>query len=76
MSDETPRQGDPVTLRQIVTALGVTYKDGGIAIWLDAPQGYLHGQRAIDLCKTSEGRALVADAVERLDGVNPREEQP
>lgn len=60
------------TIAAIVKALGVTYNDDGVAIWLASWNRNIDG-RPIDLCRTAEGRERVAEAVARIDGVDPAE---
>lgn len=47
------------TMRQVIEALGEVYLDDGVAIWLGAANRMLGGERAIDLCRTGEGRYRV-----------------
>lgn len=68
----------PVTLLQIVAALAQTYTDTGIAIWLHGWNQLLGTnsvggqQRAIDMICHGE-ISRVADAVARVDGIDPRD---
>ena len=48
------------SMRDVVDALSEVYLDDGVAIWLAASNKMLGGEKAIDLCRTAEGRARVA----------------
>lgn len=57
------------SMRDVIDALSEVYLDDGIAAWMAASNKMLGGERAIDLCRTAEGRARVcALAAALVDG--------
>jgi len=48
-----------ITMVQVVETLREVYTDEGVAIWLGSANAHFDGERAIDICRTAEGRLRV-----------------